>query len=141
MWFHAISSHGDLLVLLSKGLFTLERVDNIVQLGKNSPCPALGTSLRSAVSCTEKKTDALETYCREEVATTLLLFPSLLGNSTAKYVTPKAEQDESGFQRAQLHNSGVELNSSCTQPYLAMSSWAPLRVAWLPALGHTTHFG
>lgn len=91
MWFHAVSSHGDLLVLLSKGLFTLERVDNIVQLGKNSPCPALGTSLRSVVSCTEKKTDALETYCREEVATTLLLFPSLLGNSTAKYVTPKAE--------------------------------------------------
>lgn len=65
MWFHAINSHVDLLVLLYKGPFALETVGwgsikNIIDWGENSPCPALGTSLRSAVSCTGKKTDTCQ---------------------------------------------------------------------------------
>lgn len=65
MWFRAISSHVDLLVLSHKGPFALERVgcgtrENIIHSGKNSPCLALGVYPRSAVSCRGKNTDACQ---------------------------------------------------------------------------------
>lgn len=60
MWFHAINSHVDLLVLLYKGLFALERVgwgsiQNVIHLSENSPYPALGTSLCSFLYRKEKR--------------------------------------------------------------------------------------
>lgn len=65
---------------------------------------------------------ACDTCCREEMATMLLLLPSVPDNLTAKHVrnTPKARQDEYRFQCAQLYNSCGELNSVLALPHLAV---------------------
>lgn len=125
MWFHAIASHGDLLALSQKGPFTLERVgwgtiENIIHLDENSPCPSLDASLRSAVSdtCRSIRHVSQGSNCYHAAAVSF----SLTGNSTARHVrqTAKAGQGGSGFQGAQLHNSGAELNAVRRRPHLAV---------------------